>query len=125
MDCLDYEGETSCSETSTKNYHSKLRKMAKDRRSQNQRSKNNGYSRINSATELNGAIKQKNTFVSHCMNITTKKNSFLNFISFCAPPFMDTAPILNTVRSLFTAGLRSRIFGCKSNRRKTSTIYIF
>jgi len=28
----------------------------------------------------------------------------------------------NTVQSRFTAGLRSRIFGCKSNRRKTSTI---
>jgi hypothetical protein len=28
----------------------------------------------------------------------------------------------NTVRSRFTTGLLSRIFGCKSNRRKTSTI---
>jgi len=28
----------------------------------------------------------------------------------------------NTVGSRFTTGLRSRIFGCKSNRRKTSTI---
>jgi hypothetical protein len=28
-----------------------------------------------------------------------------------------------TVGSRFTTGLRSRIFGCKSNRRKTSTIY--
>ena len=27
-----------------------------------------------------------------------------------------------TVGSRFTKGLRSRIFGCKSNRRKTSTI---
>ena len=30
----------------------------------------------------------------------------------------------NTVGSRFTAGLRSRIFGCKSNRRKTSTVYM-
>jgi len=28
----------------------------------------------------------------------------------------------NTVESRFTTGLRSRIFGCKSNRRKTSII---
>jgi len=28
----------------------------------------------------------------------------------------------NTVGSRFTTGLRSRIFGCKSNRRETSTI---
>ena len=28
-----------------------------------------------------------------------------------------------TVGSHFTTGLRSRIFGCESNRRKTSTIY--
>jgi len=28
----------------------------------------------------------------------------------------------NTVESRFTAELRSRIFGCKSNRRKTSTV---
>jgi len=27
-----------------------------------------------------------------------------------------------TVGSRFTTGLRSRIFGCRSNRRKTSTI---
>ena len=27
----------------------------------------------------------------------------------------------NTVGSRFTTGLRSRIFGCKSNRRKTGT----
>jgi len=27
-----------------------------------------------------------------------------------------------TVESRFATGLRSRIFGCKSNRRKTSTI---
>jgi len=29
---------------------------------------------------------------------------------------------LNTLGFRFTTGLRSRIFGCKSNRRKTSTI---
>jgi hypothetical protein len=29
---------------------------------------------------------------------------------------------ISTVGSRFTTGLRSRIFGCKSNRRKTSTI---
>ena len=29
---------------------------------------------------------------------------------------------LNTVWSRFTTGLRLRIFGCKSNRRKTSNI---
>jgi hypothetical protein len=29
---------------------------------------------------------------------------------------------LNTIGSRFTTGLRPRIFGCKSNRRKTSTI---
>ena len=28
----------------------------------------------------------------------------------------------DTLGSRFTTGLRSRIFGCKSNRRKTSTI---
>jgi len=30
--------------------------------------------------------------------------------------------LVTTVWSRFTTGLRSRIFGCKSNRRKTSTI---
>jgi len=29
-----------------------------------------------------------------------------------------------TVGSRFTTGLRSRIFGCKSNRRKMSAIYM-
>jgi len=30
----------------------------------------------------------------------------------------------STVGSRFTTGLRSRICGCESNRRKTSTIYM-
>jgi hypothetical protein len=33
--------------------------------------------------------------------------------------------LLNTVWSRFTTGLRSRIFGYKSNRRKTSTVNWF
>ena len=37
-------------------------------------------------------------------------------------PTTDTSRQLSTVGSRFTTGLRSRIFGCKSNRRETSTI---
>jgi hypothetical protein len=45
---------------------------------------------------------------------------------FAKKPQPDLRVVMNvektTVGSRFTTGLRSRIFGCKSNRRKASTI---
>jgi hypothetical protein len=40
------------------------------------------------------------------------------------PEYLWNIYVINTVGSHFTTGLRSRIFGCKSNRRKRRTVYI-
>jgi len=82
-----------------------------------------------------GGALQNDEFVMTSMTLYSIRqfhNDKLNFYECCklALSVMFHACIqevliiseLSTVGSRFTTGLRSRIFGCKSNRRKTSTI---
>ena len=82
-----------------------------------------------------GGALQNDEFVMTSMTLYSIRqfhNDKLNFYECCklALSVMFHACIqevliiseLSTVGSRFTTGLRSRIFGCKLNRRKTSTI---
>ena len=59
------------------------------------------------------------------MQTQVYNRAYVTFVWFSSLNELEANTKINTVGSRFTTGLRSRIFGCKSNGGKMSTIEIF